>query len=370
MTAYDPTFSAHRPGLLERLGLRAPPPVREIEDVAPARTTGAEGMDQTLSRIGHFLQLHQLDVSAFTLAVAQNQVLRREVETRIAKLEPVTIAWLKSISESEAEEAVDHFDRIFELLDQNISQFRTTTQSAQRATREYGAVLQSHAAELKKSDDGQRQLMQVATVVAAMVQRTKKLEDQLQESQKQANVLKQNLEDVQQKANQDHLTGLPNRRAFEKLYDEQVIAAQAEIEPLCVAFCDIDHFKNVNDTHGHDAGDRVLKVIARKLASISDDKCHVARHGGEEFVRLFRGSTLAPAVTMLDGLRQELSERRLVNRKTDQPIGRVTFSAGVADVFDFETPRAALAAADAALYEAKQQGRNQVLAASTEACAA
>jgi len=104
----------------------------------------------------------------------------------------------------------------------------------------------------------------------------------------------------------------------------------------------------------------VLRLIADLLSGISDDKCHVSRHGGEEFVMLFRGCTLTEAKERLDRLRESLAERRLVNRHNDEPFGQITFSAGVADVFDHPDPRAALKAAHEALYGAKTGGRNQI----------
>jgi diguanylate cyclase len=119
-------------------------------------------------------------------------------------------------------------------------------------------------------------------------------------------------------------------------------------------------FKQVNDTHGHDAGDRVICVVAELLAEVSGAKCHVARHGGEEFVLLLRGSRPDEAMGILDGAREKMAARKLVNRRTKQPFGQVTFSGGVADVFAYDDPRAALAAADAALYEAKEAGRNRI----------
>src|SRR3546814_2782479 len=93
-----------------------------------------------------------------------------------------------------------------------------------------------------------------------------------------------------------------------------------------VDFCDIDEFKKVNDLHGHEAGDRVIKAIADTLARISNDQCHVARHGGEEFVMLFRGLTPTEAAAKLDDAREALADRRLINRQTDQPFGQITFS--------------------------------------------
>ena len=116
----------------------------------------------------------------------------------------------------------------------------------------------------------------------------------------------------------------------------------AEHEHLCVAFCDVDHFKRINDTHGHDAGDRVLRAVAHSLARISNDRCHVARHGGEEFVVLFRGQSLNEAWDVLEEARSQQAERRLVNRANDMPFGKITFSCGLADVFAYPDPRAAL----------------------------
>src|SRR3546814_10453846 len=88
------------------------------------------------------------------------------------------------------------------------------------------------------------------------------------------------LEQARREAEIDHMTGLPNRRAFETVLEREYRDARASFDPLTVAFCDIDHFKRINDTHGHDAGDRVIRLIAEMLATISDDNCHVARHGG------------------------------------------------------------------------------------------
>jgi diguanylate cyclase len=99
------------------------------------------------------------------------------------------------------------------------------------------------------------------------------------------------------------------------------------------------------------------------LAKSSNDNCHVSRHGGEEFVLLFRGLTPSEAKARLDAAREELGGRRLHNRDTNQPFGQITFSAGIANVFAHPDPREALKAADEALFRAKQNGRNQVLVA-------
>jgi len=199
-------------------------------------------------------------------------------------------------------------------------------------------------------------------MVRQMIDRTAEMEKDMIRSEEQSEALRRNLEDAMRSAEEDFLTGLPNRRAFEKVFEREYREAVRAGEPLVVAFCDIDHFKRINDTHGHETGDRVLKAVARNLCGISSERCFIARHGGEEFVVLFRGKTLDEAKALLDAARIELAERRMVNRVSKTPIGHVTFSAGLADVFDYADRRAALKAADSALYLAKGGGRNQVVA--------
>jgi diguanylate cyclase len=177
----------------------------------------------------------------------------------------------------------------------------------------------------------------------------------------QTRTLQRSLDEARRSAELDHLTGLPNRRAFENVLEHEYAEALAANEPLCVAICDIDHFKRVNDTHGHEAGDRVIRAVAQSLARISNANCHVARHGGEEFVILFRGKTIEEGWRILDEARDAMADRRLVNRATDVPFGRVTFSGGIADVFAHANPREALKAADDALYVAKASGRNCIV---------
>ena len=200
----------------------------------------------------------------------------------------------------------------------------------------------------------------LADLAKAMLERTRKAEDEMRRSEDEAKSLRRSLARAKRDAEVDYLTGLPNRRAFEALLERQYREARETPVALSVAFCDIDNFKAINDAHGHEAGDRVLKVIADTLAQISNDHCHVARHGGEEFVMLFRGLSPAEAAARLDDARERLADRRLINRKTDTPFGVVTFSGGVADLFGYPDPRAALKAADEALYRAKESGRNRV----------
>ena len=103
--------------------------------------------------------------------------------------------------------------------------------------------------------------------------------------------------------------------------------------------------------------------MATMLNSVASENCFVARHGGEEFVLLFYGLEKDAAFEKFDGVRRAMSLKQLMNRDTGKPFGKVTFSGGLAQVTDHADPRTALAEADAALYEAKQSGRNKIVAA-------
>ena len=182
-----------------------------------------------------------------------------------------------------------------------------------------------------------------------MIERTKAAERQLTAARDEAQALRVQLAEAGEEARRDTLTSLPNRRAFE----ERLADLEREGVPVSIAICDIDHFKRVNDTYGHGVGDRVLRLVA----DILDQHCGehmVARLGGEEFVVLFEGLAPPKRARHLDAARAYLATKQFKVRETDEPLGKISFSAGIASGTD------ALGRADALLYEAKNGGRNQV----------
>ncbi|MEP0728006.1 MAG: GGDEF domain-containing protein, partial [Parasphingorhabdus sp.] len=130
--------------------------------------------------------------------------------------------------------------------------------------------------------------------------------------------------------------------------------------PFVLAFVDIDHFKRVNDTFGHECGDRVLRLIADQLSVLSNNRCHISRYGGEEFAILFEGEDFDSVLHKINDCRNALARKSLVDVGSGQPIGRVTFSAGMAECLPSDTKSAVLRKADLALYNAKSEGRNMV----------
>jgi len=224
----------------------------------------------------------------------------------------------------------------------------------------YGQALESKVADLQ-GDDSEGAVKALVQLTSSMIERTKAAEQQLRDAGKQMTQLRGSLAEARRIAESDALTGLANRRAFENKLRRAVAQARETGKPLALAFCDIDHFKVINDTHGHDVGDRILKFVAQRLASASGNNCFVARHGGEEFVMLFEASTAEAAARIVNEVRADLEERRLVAKQSGEPIGQVSFSAGVASLGPKENGRQMLRTADQALYRAKREGRNRVV---------
>jgi diguanylate cyclase (GGDEF)-like protein len=167
--------------------------------------------------------------------------------------------------------------------------------------------------------------------------------------------------DLQMLAAIDPLTGLYNRRQFEILARAELARCQRHLRPCSFLMIDIDHFKRVNDTFGHETGDWVLKMVATKLASTRRDADAVARFGGEEFVVMLPETTLAAATTVAERIRSMVFANALTIGESKLSL---TISIGVGEV-TASSPgvEAILRDADRALYEAKQTGRNRVCVA-------
>jgi diguanylate cyclase len=194
-----------------------------------------------------------------------------------------------------------------------------------------------------------------------MIGKTQDAERRLAEMGSQMESLQGDLAEAQAVAESDPLTGLANRRSFQSRLARAMAQAAAEDTPLSVAFCDIDHFKSINDNHGHDTGDRILKMVADALAEGAGEDAFVGRFGGEEFLILFDGIMARRAAMRVDEIRDELSGRHLVSKTTGEPLGTVTFSAGIAQLLPGENDGDMLRRADEALYNAKNGGRNRVI---------
>lgn len=158
----------------------------------------------------------------------------------------------------------------------------------------------------------------------------------------------------------DPLTGLSNRRRLASLAQERIAQARQAGLPTAVVIADIDHFKRINDTHGHEAGDQVLVHVAELLARSSRARDLLARWGGEEFLLVMPTCGLADAQALAERMRSAVSERPARHGAHAIPT---SLSLGVAQLRSGESLEAAIARADGALYASKHAGRNRVTAA-------
>jgi diguanylate cyclase (GGDEF)-like protein len=164
-----------------------------------------------------------------------------------------------------------------------------------------------------------------------------------------------NIEQIQKAANTDYLTDLPNRRAFFAKAEQLVPQYVKRNMPYCVAMLDIDYFKKVNDTYGHDAGDHVLKVLALYMRKHLGSGL-LARLGGEEFAVIMHGTDEDQLYTKLDDLRRDISVSQVSHDEH-----HIVFTVSMGMVCNSQEALAKqMNQADTALYSAKENGRNQI----------
>jgi diguanylate cyclase len=183
------------------------------------------------------------------------------------------------------------------------------------------------------------------------------MQKKLHEMEKLAEVAQQAIEEQRKKAMHDALTGLPNREAYDQRLDQEVTRLKRYGNKLSLMVCDIDLFKRINDNYGHLAGDKVLKIIAKSLQINLRDSDFIARFGGEEFVALMPETSKEEAKLVADKLRQKIENSPFSFKK--EPV-QITISFGISEFAQDESADEVFARADKALYEAKDNGRNQV----------
>lgn len=184
------------------------------------------------------------------------------------------------------------------------------------------------------------------------------MEQRLGELEADAGTFKKRLAEQNFRSLQDALTEIPNRAAFDDRYQLEIKRWQRYKKPLCVVVADVDHFKNINDSYGHSAGDKTLKVIAKTLKLNLRETDFIARYGGEEFIMLFPETELAELDKRLNALREKIGKIPFKFKNVNVPI---TISFGATRFTEHDTNRSAFDRADEALYEAKKAGRDKVI---------
>ena len=238
--------------------------------------------------------------------------------------------------------------------------------TAQRSSSNYGQTLADVSKELSTADMPSALQTIVNTLSSATRQVQKEnqtLEKQLKESTSEVDKLREHLEQVRRDATTDALTNLANRKAFDDELERACAESITSGQPLTLAVIDIDHFKNFNDTWGHQTGDQVIRYVASVIGRMAPPPRFAARYGGEEFGLIFPGESASMVRKTLEDIREEVCSRTLRRRSTNEELGAVSVSAGYAERRPRESSESLMERADQALYQSKRTGRNRVTAA-------
>ncbi|MGL4441303.1 MAG: GGDEF domain-containing protein [Bosea sp. (in: a-proteobacteria)] len=187
------------------------------------------------------------------------------------------------------------------------------------------------------------------------------LEKGLRNSRTEVEDLRKLLEDTRKETLKDALTGISNRKHFEQELQATIANARQSRSQFALLMIDIDHFKVFNDSHGHQTGDKVLRVVAQALRDKFPARATVARYGGEEFVVILPEADMMAGWVGAEAARQSILARELVKRSTGERIGRITISIGVGVWRRGDSGVTLIGRADNALLQAKRNGRNRTV---------
>ncbi len=207
-----------------------------------------------------------------------------------------------------------------------------------------------------ESSSDKTSIQDVQTLLRQISEANGNLQSRLDNAEERLESQTKELASYLTEARTDGLTGLSNRRAFDQKLDEHFAKWTASKKIFCLALVDIDFFKKINDTHGHPAGDAVLREIAVQLRQFATDRIDVARYGGEEFA-IIMDQTLDSAAKSVDQLRHSIQSREI---NADGKAVKVSISVGVSLILPDERIGKLVRRADEALYSAKLGGRNRV----------
>jgi diguanylate cyclase len=320
----------------------------------------------------HSAGFHPLSYSVwYEYAAGTNPGLRAAIDARLAQASVLTDRDIEALFDAHvALRDIESSARVRAEIARMIEQVNGVALEAGQDVEQYGNELDGYRERLR-DEVGKETLDQLVESLigetARVRVRTGVYHEHLLHSSAEVERLRGELELVQGLALSDPLTGLLNRRGF----DQQVQRIrQTGLSGCTLVMADIDHFKAINDAHGHLLGDKVIVAVANVLRGCVAERGPIARIGGEEFALLLSHTSSAGGVELAERIRAAVESGKIRRGDTDESIGNVTVSLGVATAGDSEPFEALLTRADRALYLSKSAGRNRVTVAERASSAA
>ena len=263
-----------------------------------------------------------------------------------------------------AQDANERISSVSERMANRIDAVHEAIDSAMDTATSYSGTLAAASGEMTGAVDN-KALRAMADRLLGETRRMQdanhQLEAKLEASRDDITALQRDLDEVRRESMLDPLTKIFNRKSFDEGLLKAFTEARNGEAPLCLMLLDIDHFKRFNDTWGHQTGDQVLRLVAMTLKSNIKGRDLAARYGGEEFAAILPETDLEGAIIVADNIRKAIQAKELLKRSTNEKLGRITASFGVAIFHPGDTPSSLIERADRCLYAAKHAGRNRVL---------
>ncbi len=302
----------------------------------------------------------------YVYATGYNSPLNKIVNETLARNGKLTEADLEQIYETYLSQVktTDRIDKVGARVIGEIGDVMTLISDALGMSASYDDSLTGATQKLSVAQNHD----QIKAIVETLAKSTREmrdtnkvLEDRLTLSKTEISNLQQSLEAIRAESLTDPLTGLGNRKYFDRSIDLAVKNAHVDGAPLSLLMFDIDHFKSFNDNYGHLTGDQVLRLVGQSLRQTIKGQDITARYGGEEFAVMLPNTALRQALTVADNIRRAVMSKELKKKSTGEILGRITISVGVAMFKPGDDTDSLIERADACLYAAKRNGRNRVI---------
>jgi diguanylate cyclase len=302
----------------------------------------------------------------YVYATGYNSPLNKIINETLARNGKLTEADLEQIYETYLSQikTTDRIDKVGSRVIGEIDDVMKLINDAIGMAASFDDSLSGAAQKLSLAEDRD----EVKAIVDSLVKSTREmrdtnqaLESRLTLSKTEISNLQQSLEAIRAESLTDPLTGLGNRKYFDRSIEVALQNALASGEPLSLLMFDIDHFKSFNDSYGHLTGDQVLRLVGMSLKQTIKGQDITARYGGEEFAVVLPNTALRQALTVADHIRRAVMAKELKKKSTGEILGRVTISVGVSMLKPDDDTDSLIERADACLYAAKRNGRNRVI---------